>query len=239
LCDDELHTYWVAHTSLHAANTDERVIFPHDFRYFQQRLPQIRIGEVVADSALGYQNCLEAVYAARAIPIIVIRHDPSDKDKSLCQWRGYDKHGHPLCAHGYPMHFNGVDYQRLRACWTCRQLCARLPDARPEDAQCPFRDPQRPAGQTRHVGCAFVHPDGTRHTRLARLYPYRSTLWKTHYASRKNSVEGRNSQVTRLGLKRLWSYGLTGATADITFADLLINLRTLGRLVQEATALVT
>jgi hypothetical protein len=55
--------------------------------------------------------------------------------------------------------------------------------------------------------------------------------------TRKNAVEGRNSQIARLGLKRMWSYGLAGARADITLADLLLNLRTLGRLVQEATLL--
>ena len=74
---------------------------------------------------------------------------------------------------------------------------------------------------------------------MARLYPYNSDLWKEHYGARKNAVEGRNSQTTRLGLKRIWSYGLAGAVADITFADLLINLRTLGRLVQQATLLGT
>jgi hypothetical protein len=135
------------------------------------------------------------------------------------------------------MSFNGVVYQRLRTCWVCRQLCARLPESRPEDAECPFRDPGRPLGQVRHVGRAFVHPDGSRHERLARLYPYGSSLWKEQYTSRKNAVEGCNNQITRLGLKRIWSYGLEGATADITFADLLINLRTLGRLVQQATLL--
>ncbi len=36
----------------------------------------------------------------------------------------------------------------------------------------------------------------------------------------------------------LWSYGLPGAISDISFADLLVNLRSLGRLVQQATALV-
>jgi hypothetical protein len=40
-----------------------------------------------------------------------------------------------------------------------------------------------------------------------------------------------------LGLKRIWCYGLAGAVADITFVDLLINLRNLGRLVQQATLL--
>jgi hypothetical protein len=239
LCDDELHLSWVGHTSVHAANTDERVIFPADFRHFRQRLPYIRIAEVVADAAVGYTDCLETVYGAGAVPVIVIRRDPSDKDPRICQWRGYDNDGHPLCPHGYPMRFNGLDYQRLRAGWVCRQVCTRLPNAKPEDAQCPFRDPERPLGYIQHIGCAFIHPDGTQHARLARLYPYGSELWKAHYAARKNAVEGRNSQLTRLGLKRVWSYDLTGATADLTFADLLINLRTLGRLVQEASALVT
>jgi hypothetical protein len=238
LCDDELHASWVAHTSLQTANTDERLILPNNFSYLLQRLPQLPIGEVVADAAAGYQGCLNPVYDAGAIPVIAIRRDETDKDKDACKLRGYDHNGHPLCAHGYPMFFNGIDYQRLRACWVCRQVCARRPESKPEDAACPFRNPGRPLGLARHVDRAFTHPDGTRHERLARLYPFGSALWKAHYTSRKNAVEGRNSQITRLGLKRLWSYGLAGATADISFADLLINLRTLGRLVQQATLLV-
>lgn len=237
VCDDELHAYWVAYTSAHPANADERTIFPADFSHLRQRLPQLSIGEVVADAALGFKDCLDPVYEAEAIPVIAIRHDEGDKNDDICKLRGYDKNGHALCAHGYAMSFNGVDYQRLRACWVCRQNCTRLPEAQPEDAECPFRDPDHPLGLVRHVSRAFVHPDGTRHERLARLYPYGSPRWKEHYGSRKNAVEGRNSQITRLGLKRIWSYGLSGATADLTFADLLINLRTLGRLVQEATLL--
>jgi len=55
--------------------------------------------------------------------------------------------------------------------------------------------------------------------------------------SRRNATESRNSQLEALHLKRIWSYGLAGAAADIAFADLLINLRTLGRLVCQASAL--
>jgi hypothetical protein len=239
LCDDELHVSWVAYTSLHPANSDERALMPNDFAYLHYRLPDLQFGEFVADAAVGYADCLNSLYDEGVIPVIVIRHDKGDQDTDTCKLRGYDQHGQPLCAHGYRMLFNGVDYQRLRACWTCRQVCTQQLHPQPEDAACPFRDPNHPLGMTKHIGRAFIHPDGSHHERLARLYPYQSPLWKEHYGARKNAVEGRNSQITRLGLKRIWSYGLQGATADISFADLLINLRTLGRLVQQATLLVT
>jgi len=237
ILDDELHTYWIAYTTVHPANTDERVIFPNAFAHFRSRLPQITIGELVSDSAISCAPCLNPAYDAGIIPTVDIRRDQTDEDEDTCITRGYDEHGHPLCAHGYPMSFNGVDYDRLRACWVCRQVCADRPDPDPRDVSCPFRDPERPLGQTRHVKNAFVHPDGSRHERLARLYPFGSDLWKEHYASRRNATESRNGQIKRLGLGRIWSYGLDGATADLCFADLLINLRNLGRLVQQATLL--
>lgn len=237
LRDDELHVSWVAYTTLHPANTAERTILPDDFAHLTQRLPELLVGELVADSAVGYADCLDPLYEAGVIPVVVIRHDPTDKEEDACRLRGYDEHGHPLCAHGYPMSFNGIDYQRLRACWVCRQVCQQQSPPQPEDVDCPFGDPNHPLGMVTHVGRAFTHPDGTRHARLARLYPYGSELWKAHYGPRKNAVEGRNSQLAALGLKRIWSYGLEGATADVTFADLVVNLRTLGRLVQQATLL--
>jgi hypothetical protein len=237
LCDDELHVSWVAYTSLHAANSDERRIMPNDFAYLCDRLPALHIGEFIADAAAGYTDCLNPLYDEGVIPVIAIRHDKGDQDEEICKLRGYDNNGHPLCAHGYRLSFNGVDYARLRACWVCRQVCTQRLLANPLDADCPFRDPNRPLGMVKHIRRAFIHPDGSPHQRLARLYPYGSVIWKAHYGPRKNAVEGRNSQITRLGLKRMWSYGLDGATADISFADLLINLRTLGRLLQQATLL--
>jgi len=239
LCDDELHIYWVAYTSMHAANSDERVIMPDDYLHLRQRLPDLQIGEFIADAAVGFKDCLNPLYDDGVIPVVAIRHDKGDKDQDTCKVRGYDKNGYPLCAHGYRMSFNGIDYQRLRVCWVCRQVCAQKLHPKPEDADCPFRDPNHPLGMVKHISRAFIHPDGSQHERLARLYPYNSSIWKEHYGARKNAVEGRNSQITRLGLKRIWSYGLDGATADISFADLLINLRTLGRLVQQATLLAT
>jgi hypothetical protein len=239
LCDDELHTYWVAYCSTQPANTDERTIMPRDFAHLRQRLPQLHIREYIADAAAGFQCCLDPLYDDGVIPVVAIRHDKSDNDEQACKTRGYDRHGYPLCAHGYRMSFNGIDYRRLRACWLCHQICAHQHPSQPQDADCPFRDPDRPLGFVTHITRAFVHPDGSRHHRLARLFPYNSSLWKEHYGPRKNAVEARNSQLTRLGLKRIWSYGLPGAAADIAFADLLVNLRNLGRLVQQATLLRT
>jgi hypothetical protein len=234
--DDDLHTYWVAYSTVHPANADERVIFPADFTYVRQRLPQLPISELVADAALGYTACLELIYAAEAIPIIDIRSSPGDQDAETCLLRGYNAAGHPLCPHGFPLYFNGLDYQRLRATWVCRQRCASTPET-PVTAACPYRDPERPCGMSRHVTTAFTHPDGSSHARLARLFAYGSPTWKARYGSRRNATESRNGQIEALDLKRIWSYGLAGATADIAFADLLINLRTLGRLVRQTSAL--
>ena len=239
LDDRELHTYWVAHTSTHAANVDERTIMPTDFAALCRRLPQLHIAKYVADAAAGFQCCLEPLYEQGVIPVVAIRHDRTDEDEDACKIRGYDQHGYPLCPHGHRMSFNGLDYRRLRACWVCRQACTRQHPQQPQDKDCPFRDPQRPLGFVTHLRRAFTHPDSSKHYRLARLFPYRSSLWKKHYQAPKNAVEARNSQLMRLGLKRTWSYGLSGAATDIAFGDLLINLRNLGRLVRQATQLVS
>jgi hypothetical protein len=137
LRDDELHVSWTAYTTVHPANTAEQTILPGDFAHLKARLPGLSIGELVADAAVGYKHCLDPLYEAGVIPVVAIRHDPTDKEEDACTLRGYDKHGHPLCAHGYPMAFNGIDYQRLRACWVCRQVCRRQSPPKPEDADCP------------------------------------------------------------------------------------------------------
>lgn len=128
----------------------------------------------MADAAVGYTPCLETLYAAGVIPIVDIRQHSTDEDPDACLWRGYDEHGRPLCPHGYPLAFNGLDYQRLRATWVCHQGCRRAAEAAPEEVACPFRDAERPLGLVRHVKNRFTHPDGTHHARLARLFAYRS-----------------------------------------------------------------
>ena len=65
--------------------------------------------------------------------------------------------------------------------------------------------------------------------------PYGSPAWKARYG-RRNLSESRNGQLAGLGLKRLPSYGLARGTKEVQLGDFVVNLRTLGRLVREATA---
>ncbi len=76
LVDNDLHTYWVARSSTHPANTDERTILPADFARLGQRLLRLPISTVAADAA-GFAACLESIYHAGAIPVVDIRADDS------------------------------------------------------------------------------------------------------------------------------------------------------------------
>jgi hypothetical protein len=134
------------------------------------------------------------------------------------------------------MRANGHDYRRRRTKWVCHQVCLR-PQAegsqpQPPAPECPYQAAQHPYGQVVHVGRSL--PDGC--VRLAREIPYASDLWKQRYG-RRNLSESRNSSFEHMGLKRLPSFGLTNNRKETAVADFLVNLHTLGRLVQEATLL--
>ena len=66
--------------------------------------------------------------------------------------------------------------------------------------------------------------------------PYDSPNWKKRYGRRSLS-ESRNGSQERMGLKRLPSFGLSRNFKEVAIGDFLDNLRTMGRLVQEATTL--
>jgi hypothetical protein len=128
------------------------------------------------------------------------------------------------------MHPNGHDYQRRRTKWCCGHACQH--DAQRPAPDCPFRGPDHPHGQIVNVGRTL--PDGS--VRLAREVPYGSAAWKARYG-RRNLSESRNASLEGMGLKRLSTSGLAHGRQEIAVADCLDNLRTLGRLVQEATLL--
>jgi hypothetical protein len=208
---------------------------------------------LLADAALGFQDCLDPIWEAGALRMVDIRAAEGDDDRQRQVQRGYDQNGHPLCIHGYPMRSNGHDYRRRRTKWCCHQICLPVPrpagasqgglagpgkpqaegsQPQPAPPECPYQAPERPSGQVVNVGRTL--PDGC--VRLAREVPYGSPIWKQRYA-RRNLSESRNGSVEHLGLKRMDSFGLPNARKENAIADFLANLRTLGRLVQEATLL--
>jgi hypothetical protein len=234
--DDRFAVAWTLRSKLYPANTDERSVFKLDLTQVKQRFIELSIGEVLADSGLGYGECLNAVWETGALRMIDIREDPSDKDFEACLGRGYDGKGHPLCPHGYPMSPNGYDYERRRAKYVCNQICRRVPLRGDQPVQppsgCPYLDPSHPPGSVQNLGRAFR--DGS--VRLAREIPYGSDGWKARYG-RRNLSESRNGQLQMLGLKRMHSYGLGRNEKEMQLADFLINLHTLGRLVRQATTM--
>jgi hypothetical protein len=243
LLDDRFACAWTIRTSLHPANSDERKLFPASFAQHRTRFPTLKIGELLADAALGFQDCLDPIWEAGALRMVDIRAAEGDDDRPRQLERGYDHQGHPVCVHGYPMRSNGHDYGRRRTKWCCHQVClpalagpgkppADGSTAQPAPPECPYQAAQHPYGQVVNVGRTL--PDGS--IRLAREVPYASPTWKQRYG-RRNLSESRNGSLEHLGLKRMPSFGLTGARKENATADLLGNLHTLGRLVQEATTL--
>ena len=236
--DDRWYVGWTVASDLYPASTGENTILPERLDWLALHLPWLKIGEWLDDSAVGYEECLKKIWALGALRMVDIRADKADGDFEVCLRRGYDGRGYPLCAHGYVMHPNGYDRGRRRTKWVCNQACRREPRREGEPVSpvegCPYLDEARPLGQVRNVGLAF--PNGS--LRLAREIPYGSDAWKARYG-RRNQSESRNGQIEGLGLKRMRAFGLERCRKDMRMADFLINLRTLGRLVREASDLAS
>ena len=230
LLDPELATYWILPAAFGAATEGERSLFPANFTYLQSRFAWLQVGEVIADAAMGEQECLDLIWEAGALRLVDIRAHETDQDLEAQLMRGYNEKGYPLCPFGYVLHPNGHDYERRRSQWRCAKSCLRDTE-RPMPA-CDYLSPQYKHGYTLHVG--RTHGDGT--VRLAREIPYDSPAWKAHYGCR-NSAESRNSALERLGLKRMPVHGLSLSHMMVLLGDFMANLRTLVRLVREATLL--
>lgn len=236
ILDDRFVVSWNAQSKLYSANTDERSVFVVGLQNLTSCLPDLRIGELLADSGVGYEPCLNAIFDLGALRMVDIRGDKGDLDDAVCLRRGYDGEGHPLCDHGYRCRSNGHDYARQVTKYVCAQVCRREPRREGEAVVpvegCPYLDEEHPLGAVTNVGRTM--PDGT--VRLARDIPYGSPVWKARYG-RRNLSESRNSEIEGLGLKRICDYGLERSNKEVQLADFVINLRTLGRLVREASDL--
>jgi hypothetical protein len=231
LLDDRFACAWTLRTGgLYPANSDERKLFPASFACLQKRFPWLKIGEVLADAALGYQDCLDPIWQAGALRMVDIRASKEDDNQNVQLRRQYDENGHPLCTHGYKMRSNGHDYQRRRTKWCCEKTCRENAERPVPD--CPYLDEERQHGQVVNVGRTL--PGGC--VRLAREVPYGSDMWKKRYG-RRNLSESRNGTLEGRGLKRMPSFGLSSCHREVALGDFLDNLRTFSRLVSEATAL--
>jgi len=231
LLDDRFSCAWTLRTGgLYPANGDERKLFPASFASLQARYPWLKIGEVLADAALGYQDCLDPIWHSGALRMVDIRASEGDADPQVQLHRGYNENGHPLCAHGHKMQANGHDYDHRRTKWLCEKTCRQ--DAKRPVPDCPYLAADHQHGQVVNVGRTL--PDGS--VRLAREVPYDSETWKKRYG-RRNLSESRNGLLQAMGLKRLPSFGLSRAHREVALGDFLENLRTFGRLVAEATTL--
>jgi hypothetical protein len=202
--------------------------------------PTLHVETVAGDAGFGYDLPLHTIYATlHARRVVDLRAHETDKNKALWPIRGYDDHGRPLCAFGYPLSANGFDAQRQRHKWLCAHAClhaiqptVRLAETVYPPPECPFLDPTHPHGLVRNIAEHF--PDGS--IRLVRDVPFGSELWKQLYHRARNAVEGRNAFFEHAHLKRLPVYGEPRSRALAFLADLWLNLTTLARLFQEATA---
>lgn len=236
LIDDRWAVAWTLRTGFHPANADERALFPKSFAALQRRFPWLKIGEVLADAALGYQNCLDPIWDAGALRMVDIRADKLDRDPETQRRRGYTDRGYPVCLHGYILRPNGHDYARRRTKWCCDKVCLAPPTADRRQAApqpvpaCPYQADDHKHGQVINVGRTL--PDGS--LRLAREVAYDSDAWHKRYG-RRNLSESRNGSLEHQGLKDLTAHGLSRGAKETALADLLESLQTLGRLVLEAT----
>lgn len=229
LLDDRFHVGWTVRDMCYPANVDERSVFADEFVVLESVLRSVKIGEFIADAAYGVDPILTPLHQKGILRLIDIRAVEGDDDPDTQRKRGYDAKGRPLCTHGFAMTANGFDPKRSRAKYICAKACQRqeigdIPD-------CPFlKASHNKHGQIVNVGRCM--PDGS--SRLARDLLVGSAAWKARY-SRRNLTESRNSAMERAGLKRLPVHGLLHVRYEVAAADLLENLRTLGRLVAEAT----
>jgi hypothetical protein len=187
ILDDRLHVAWTMRSTLYSANADERTLFVQGLTDLRERFPDLQIGEWIDDAAVGYGECLHAIWEAGAWRMVDTRADPGDDDPARRLLRGYDALGYPLCPHGYRLHSNGYEAKRRRRKYVCRQACRRKPRREGEAVHpvvgCPYLEDHRVVGYVVNVGRTL--PDGS--IRLAREVPHGSPAWNARYARRNNA----------------------------------------------------
>lgn len=201
--------------------------------------PDLQVKWVAGDAAFGCAPFLSAVRRhLGARRVVDLRAHECDQDPTGWLLRGYDDRGRPLCPYGYDLKANGYDAQHHRQKWTCRKACQKglspkvaVPETVYPPPECPYQESASDHGLVVNVGERFS--DGS--LRLVRDLPVGSPTWKRCYYQGRNAAEARNACHQRLGLKRMPVYGYERGKTAIFLADVWRNLRTLVRLISEAT----
>jgi hypothetical protein len=238
IVDDRFFSYWPLTGPFSPANRNDHLLTIPGFQQLLVRFPDLSIDEVLGDAGEGVAEILTFVHQdLKALRSIKLRHDPGDEDPLTCLRRGFDKHGTPLCPHGFRLHANGHDYQRNQTKWVCRQRCnhrtqpdfsAPAPD--PSHDSCPYRDDQHPLGFS--LTTALRLPDGS--IRLARDLQVDSPSWNLRLG-RLSYAESRNANQSRRQLKRAPGFGFHNAAKATILGDILSLSLNLSRFVREAT----
>jgi hypothetical protein len=237
IVDDRLATLWPISGPFVPANRNDHLQTIPGLQDLQRRFPHLAIGEFIGDAGEGFDEVLQFVHDdLKALRTIVLREHETDADPLACLRRGYDAQGHPLCAHGYRLAFNGHDYQRGASKWRCRRRCLRHPQpdvlGDPTDASIPHCPYQPTDGADYQVWVGLTLPDGD--IRLARDHAPGSDTW-TLRIGRRSYSESRNASQTRRGVKRSPSFGLPNSAKAGILADILTSTLTVARFVREAT----
>lgn len=200
------------HTSRHNRRTYHLL---QDFAYLQAQLPALPINELVADAALGYVPCLGTVYDAPAIPIVDTATTAPTRGRvgSAATIAG--------CARSARTASPSPSMASTTRAYAPVGHAARSAPAPPTPRRAIVRT------GTRRIRWGWSNTSPAPSPPVSAQCP----SWKTRYHSR------RYAQPKHLGLVRIPSHGLDCARDDIAIADLLINLRNLARLVQQAMAL--
>ena len=220
---------WVLGNGLLSASTPEDGEATEQMKKAVSRYDWVRWEFTVADAGEGRDPFLSTAYQLRLRRVVGLRADKSDAKVEEWAIRGYDDKGIPVCPHGYRLHPNGWDSERRRFKWCCRRTCEQKTKCPAPD--CPHRFDGDKHGLVRDVGRSFA--DGS--TLLVRDVPYGSPFAKKLYAQARNAAEERNSEFEDLGLKRMPVYGWERVQAMATVADMWVNLKTIVRLIREAT----
>jgi hypothetical protein len=174
--------------------------------------PDLKIDAVAGDAGFGYEVFLHTIYGhLQARRVVALRSHKTDENQEQWLLRGYDDYGRPICPYGYGLVSNGYDRTRQRTKWICQRTCLKGTEPRVQLPEVSYPPPDCPYQAEDHpygrvINLAERFPDGS--IRLVRDAP---------------------------GFERLPVYALFRSKALLFLADVLNNLTTLARLIQEAT----